>query len=565
MKINIGMRILIGFSLLVIMLAVVGGVSYYNYNKNEELKRNILELNYPGVIAAKDVVEGTLKKGLNLRGFLLSGNETYYRNYQEAVKFTEEAVQQLYDLSYTDTGIEQAETIGRLNQQYDQAANDAFNLSRQGYNEEAFNILVARAIPLFTEMEVILVETSNFNKGQMTKMSNELYLHMENAKRITLIILAASVIIAIVLGSVIGRSITKPIGESVRIAEAIADGDLTSKVPDGYLRRKDEIGVLAHSYDRMLKNLRDFVSKSSRSATDTSSASEELAAIAEESSSVADQIAKSAQEANASVDMQVTAVQSTSATVEQISAGIQSVAANSDTAAQLSEKAVDTTKLGRESIRQAIKQMDSIGQASWGMKEALTKVTSSSKQINDIVGVINNISDQTNLLALNAAIEAARAGDAGRGFAVVAEEVRKLAEQTNEATQKIVDLINDNQTNIENANSAMEISEKGVQEGVNIVSTAGDKFEQIMELVNQVSDQIKDISASIEQIASGSQEIVSAVSEIDIGSKNVSEQVQNISSATEEQSAAMEEIASASQNLSRLAQEVQDIVNKFRI
>lgn len=79
MKINIGMRILIGFSLLVIMLAVVGGVSYYNYNKNEELKRNILELNYPGVIAAKDVVEGTLKKGLNLRGFLLSGNETYYR------------------------------------------------------------------------------------------------------------------------------------------------------------------------------------------------------------------------------------------------------------------------------------------------------------------------------------------------------------------------------------------------------------------------------------------------------------------------------------------------------
>ncbi|MEW6622279.1 MAG: methyl-accepting chemotaxis protein [Bacillota bacterium] len=189
----------------------------------------------------------------------------------------------------------------------------------------------------------------------------------------------------------------------------------------------------------------------------------------------------------------------------------------------------------------------------------------SSEKIGEIVNMINSIADQTNLLALNAAIEAARAGDAGRGFAVVAEEVRKLAEQSSDATKQIAVIIKENQRTIDNATLSTNEGVEGVKKGIDIVNKAGEKFEQIVEFVVQVSDQIREISAAIEQMASGSQEIVMSMEDVSKASKNVSDQIQSISSATEEQSASMEEIASTSQRLAKLAEEVQQAVDKFAL
>jgi len=209
--------------------------------------------------------------------------------------------------------------------------------------------------------------------------------------------------------------------------------------------------------------------------------------------------------------------------------------------------------------------MVSIEQSVSSSAEVVTKLGERSKEIGQIVVTISGIAGQTNLLALNAAIEAARAGEQGRGFAVVAEEVRKLAEQSQEAAKQIANLISEIQSETDNAVVAMNEGAREVKVGADVVNNAGKAFKEIVSLISEVSTQIREISAAIQQMASGSQQIVAAVRDIDRISKDAAGQTQTVSAATEEQSASMEEIAAASQALAKMAEDLQSAVRKFRV
>lgn len=361
------------------------------------------------------------------------------------------------------------------------------------------------------------------------------------------------------------NNITRPIEKITEFSEVIAEGDLTQELNVEFLDRKDEIGRLAYSFNNMTDNIKDLITQIVDTVSHTSSSSQELASIAEESTAAADYIANSANEVAENTEKQIHAVEATSTVVEEISASVQNVADNTKNVAELGNETVNAIYKGQEAIKEAVEQMNNISYATKEIANTIDKLTVSSKQINEITDVIDGISEQTNLLALNAAIEAARAGDAGRGFAVVAEEVRKLAEQTQDSTRQIAILVKDNENNIITANSAVKEGENNVNSGLEIVNSVGTTFEEITDLVNLVSQQINNISAAIVQVASGSREIVSSVESIDISSKNVAEQIQSVSAATQEQLASMEELASASQSLAELAQEIQATTSKFKV
>jgi methyl-accepting chemotaxis protein len=239
--------------------------------------------------------------------------------------------------------------------------------------------------------------------------------------------------------------------------------------------------------------------------------------------------------------------------------------ANAAIVANTSDQTAQAADNGSKAIETAIRQMNSIQNTVETLAQEITGLGERSHEIGQIVETISGIAGQTNLLALNAAIEAARAGEQGRGFAVVAEEVRKLAEQSQEAAKQISELIGTIQKDTAVAVQSMEEGTKEVREGSELANNAGVAFREIEKLIVQTSSQVKEIAESIRKITSANQIVSEKVGEIYKLNQETTEETQNVSSATEEQLASMQEIASSSQALAKRAEELQVIVRKFLI
>ncbi|HWR29661.1 MAG TPA: methyl-accepting chemotaxis protein [Negativicutes bacterium] len=382
-------------------------------------------------------------------------------------------------------------------------------------------------------------------------------------RNISLITIVIVLVIASAIIALISRRIAKPIQTLEGAANRIAGGDL-SQTSLG-IASNDEIGRLAKSFEQMAQNVRALIKQIHSNAEQLAASSEELTASAEQSAQASNQVAISMTDVAAGANDQLAATTDTSAIVEEMSAGIEQIAANANLVSGQSEQAAGKAINGGAAVDKAVSQMTLIENTVNTSAQVVAKLGERSKEIGQIVDTISGIAGQTNLLALNAAIEAARAGEQGRGFAVVAEEVRKLAEQSEEAAKKIASLIGEIQTDTDKAVEAMNNGTREVKTGADVVNAAGVSFREIADLVTEVSDQVKQMSGAIQQMATGSQHIVGSVKKIgDLSKKSVGE-AQSVSAATEEQLASMEEISTSSRALATLAQELQGAVAKFRI
>ena len=362
----------------------------------------------------------------------------------------------------------------------------------------------------------------------------------------------------------IARSIAKPVAEMAAAAQQVAAGDLTTCI-DESKAGQDEVGKLARSFATMIANLRNMVKQTSNSAEQLAASSQEMTASASQSAEAANSVAIAITSVASGTERQVKAVDETTAAIGDISTTIQSVSSKAGDVAKMTKQTAEAGQAGRQALERVTGQMNAISTSSASVAKAVNELASSSKQIVEIVGLISGIAGQTNLLALNAAIEAARAGEQGRGFAVVAEEVRKLAEQSEEAAKQITQLISRNVKDIDDAVKAMALGEENVQSGTRLMQDAGQSFNTIAGLIDQVSVHVGEMNDSISDVAKLSQLIVQSSNEIESISKDSALQTQNVSAATEEQSASMQEIASASQTLAKLAQELQTLVSRFRV
>lgn len=375
------------------------------------------------------------------------------------------------------------------------------------------------------------------------------------------------VLLCIVLTTIIVIYISKKIAKPIVLmrdeALLLAEGDLRKRQVD--IHSDDEIGQLGQAFRKMAENLRYLIVQVQMQANTIASSSEELTAGAQQSAEAASQAAISVTQIAEGTERQAVAVTSMSAVAAEISASIGEIA---NTGKKISDTASGSTKeteRGHQAIEQAMEQMKQINQGSESVHRVIGELAKGSKEISEIVNLIASIAGQTNLLALNAAIEAARAGEQGRGFAVVAEEVRKLAEESNQAAKRIADLIKKNENDMNEAITATRANSSAVDTGINVVEVAGTIFEEIAGSVLQLSDQICEISDSINQIAVGSQALVESIQSIDSESKANATETLTVSAISEEQSASMEEIASASQVLAKIAGELQEMAVKFKV
>ena len=374
-----------------------------------------------------------------------------------------------------------------------------------------------------------------------------------------------SLLVACGFTLVLVKSLIKPLQHTQRVVSEMATGNLVVSMDERVLNRKDEIGGLATAFSSMNANFKKLITQISQSSEQIAASSQQFTASADQSAQAANQVATSIVNVATGAQEQLAAANQACRMVEDMSLGIQKIATNASQVSHQSSEAACKAQDGRKSVDQAVNQMGQIELTVNTSANVVAKLGERSKEIGQIIDTISGIAGQTNLLALNAAIEAARAGEQGRGFAVVAEEVRKLAEQSQEAAKQIGSLITEIKGETDQAVVAMSEGTREVKTGTEAVSAAGQAFTEITALVAEVSSQVKEFSSAIEQIASVSQQIVSAVRTIDNFSKNAVAEAELVSAATEEQSASMQEIASSSQALAKMAQDLQGIIRQFQV
>ena len=354
----------------------------------------------------------------------------------------------------------------------------------------------------------------------------------------------------------------RPLAVMTESAERFGKGDFTTAIQH---KSTDEVGRVSEALNHMRDGLRGMIRHVSQSAEQLAASSQEMMASSGQSAEVANNVAGSITTVAEGAERQAKAVADATAAIQDISRNIREVAKQAGDVSKMTEQTAAAGKGGRQALDRVVVQIREMSDSSRSVSKAVDALSGSSGKIVEIVGLISGIAGQTNLLALNAAIEAARAGEQGRGFAVVAEEVRKLAEQSEQAAKEIAELINQNAGDIDEAVKAMRSGEASVAEGTRVMQEADASFGTIAELINQVASQVQGMTLSVRSVEQLSEKIVQSTREIESISRDTALQTQNVSAATEEQSASMQEIASASQTLAKLAQDLQTVVARFRV
>ena len=337
-------------------------------------------------------------------------------------------------------------------------------------------------------------------------------------------IIIFSVIIIVILSLLIyyinKKYLLKPIKIMADEITQVAAGDLTIETK---INRDDELGKLEKALANMIDNLREVVVNLSDNIEDLSAYSQQLSA--------------SAQQGNATIE-------TTNDLIEDMSSGIQQISASAQEVTSFAQESSTQTDLGREKIEKTVNNIKEINHSVDETVNIINDLDETSEEIGQIVELITNIAEQTNLLALNAAIEAARAGEHGQGFAVVAEEIRELAEDTSDATDKISGLINKTQEKSETGLKAIKDVKSKAEAGQKIAQETDQVFTQIEEAADETSGQIEQTASAAQDLAQNSDHISEAA-----------EDIENMST----------EISNSSQELASMAQELQGLIEKFDV
>ncbi|RMS69784.1 Methyl-accepting chemotaxis protein [Pseudomonas savastanoi] len=442
---------------------------------------------------------------------------------QTAVAILDSAIKDLDTLKTTFSGT-QADQLKQL-----ETSLAAYRKALQSFKAATADIAQARKEMTVQGQDIVKISEAMYQL-QLDRRDQESA--QARTTQITCTLLA--IILGMIAAVIITRQITRPLQETLAVVDRIASGDLTQTLA---VTRRDELGVLQQGIQRMGSTLRELIGGIRDSVVQIASAAEELSAVTEQTS--------------AGVNSQKVETDQVATAMHEMSATVAEVARNAEQASQAASNADREARDGDKVVGEAIVQIERLANEVGRSADAMNQLEQESDKIGKVMDVIKAVAEQTNLLALNAAIEAARAGEAGRGFAVVADEVRGLAQRTQQSTVEIETLVAALQSGTRQVSSIMLSSRELTVSSVQLSRQAGTSLGSITQTVSN-------IQAMNQQIAAAAEE-QSAVAE------EISRSIVNVRDVSEQTASASEETAASSVELARLGGQLQTMVSHFRI
>jgi methyl-accepting chemotaxis protein len=546
-NLNISAKLLSGFITVALIAGAVGAFGIINLKNLDKMDTQLYQENTMGIVYIQDIVQAFLNTKVDLANMVLNSNDKDQidENIISAKKTMDKNLAE-YDLSTVDPeDRKNMDKLKELHKTYILNYDEIINSIRSGKKLSETITLVQAARSNTQEFELQLNKMAEWNvAGAKQKSEN----NTAQANRTIMIMTAfvvAAIIVSIGLGMLISRVISKPILKLTEVSDKLATGNIDVRVE---ANTNDEIGKLASSFRKMIEGIKEQVVVIEKIAdgdmtvkvnirSDKDIMNQKLEELLMTNNQVfgdirnsADQVDAAASQVASGSQMMAQGATEQASTVEEINASIGELAFRSKENANNSRKANELSATAKLTGSQGTEKMKE-------MMKSMSEINEASGNISKIIKVIDEIAFQTNILALNAAVEAARAGAHGKGFAVVAEEVRNLAARSSEAAKETTELI--------------EGTIKKTELGTNIAKDTADAINSIMGIIGEVAN-------TIDTISNASNEQAAAVSQI-------SQAIEQVSSTTQTNSATAEESAAASEELSGQAALLKDAVARFRI
>ncbi len=462
------------------------------------------------------------------------GKERSRQRLQEVTAIYQIAADRMKTLVKSDNAKALLNEINKGKQEYDRILVEWLDLQARGEAETAEQLLEDKIGPLSISITANLTKLGQF---QTEAAKRTVTATQENTDSATFSIYAAIVVslaAVAVLAVLFSRSVVNPLQKAVTVAQRVATGDLSQPIQD---QGKDEAADMMRALHQMQDQLRETINQIVDSSHQLATTSEELSVLTNDASEI--------------VHQQGTQLEQAATAVNELTVAVDEVANSASTTSSNSEQANAKARMGQDKLEETI---DTIGKLVGEIEKTTNGImvlANNVKDIGQVLDVIRAIAEQTNLLALNAAIEAARAGESGRGFAVVADEVRALAHRTQESTKEIERMINSVQSETDSAVNNMQTSNEWANNTLGMANDLGGALAEITGLIGQINEQNLNIASAAEEQAMVAREV----------DKNLVA-IRDLSFQT---SAGANQTNASSQELARLAENLSNLLQKFRL
>lgn len=529
-------------------------------NVSEEL--NALERRSERAVKTEEMSALFSSKDIRIADYINNRNDNYIKEFEE--RRTEFNTLQEELQKSIDTKKE--EELFTLIAKNDQKVNDIFlneivpavnsgNTASVLSNREHTQILRSASVRLLEDLRELINEQRD---AAMTNTKNSI----QQSIYTLIICISISIIVGIAIVLIVNRIVQKGLNSVIDMAKEISEGNLS--IEENTYSGKDEIAQLSTAMNEMLVNLKDMVNQISNVSEVVSSQSEELTQSANEVKDGSNQVAATMQELSAGSESQANASTDLAETMISFIGKIQESNSYGENIVTSSHSVLGLTEEGSTLMSSSINQMQNINYIVKSSVEKVKQLDTKSKEISNLVGVIQSIAEQTNLLALNAAIEAARAGEHGKGFAVVADEVRKLAVEVSDSVANITGIVESIQVESNNVVSTLESGYEEVEKGTSSIQTTGKTFEDIKSAISAVVNQVQDVSNRLKEIDHDCGNMSHSIDNIASISEESAAGIEQTSASIQQTSSSMEEISSSAEHLSKLAEDLNGLVRKFR-